>query len=220
MNPVIVYSRMSSTRLPGKALKCLNSYQLLDLVCKRLSTRFTGRIIIATGFGQENEPICRYAHENDIAIYQGHDDNLVLRTLGVIQKYRCDHFIRVNADTPFVDSDLISNAEKLIANYSLVTNIQRRTFPYGISVEIIDAKKYFELQDSCFKQEEEHVTKHLYRCLKSSDIYNIENLLNPNMEKLPEYTIDTNEDLARICLETKGKDLLKYKPKNYAYEIF
>lgn len=220
MNPIIVYSRMSSTRLPGKALKYIHSYQLLDLVCKRLSTRFTGRLIIATGFGLENEPICRYARENNIPIYRGHDDNLVLRTLGVIQNYRCDYFIRVNADTPFVDSDLISNAEKLIVNYALVTNIQRRTFPYGISVEIVDAKKYVELQDTCFKTEEEHVTKHLYRCLKSSEIFNIENLLNPNMVKLPEYTIDTKDDLERISLQTNGKDLLTYKPQNYRYGTF
>ena len=67
---MIIYSRMLSKRLPGKAMMQLHSYKLLDLIYQRLARRFSERIVIASGIAKENEPIQQYASDNKSEFFE------------------------------------------------------------------------------------------------------------------------------------------------------
>ena len=81
------------------------------------------------------------------------------------------------------------------SNYLLVTNILKRTFPYGVAVEWVDCKKYLELNNNVKDVELEHVTMHLYKDLSKNEIYNIENDLDYSHLEL---AVDLPADLTRI----------------------
>lgn len=97
----------------------------------------------------------------------------------------------------YVDVDLILKGFDILKNlnYQMVTNILKRTYPYGVAVEWIDAKEYLLQEKNVEDNEREHVTMHLYKHIPKNKIYNLENNLNLSHVKL---AVDTHEDLIRI----------------------
>jgi spore coat polysaccharide biosynthesis protein SpsF len=216
VNPVIVFSRMSSTRLPGKALESINGKPLLQIVCERLLPSFPGRVIVATGLSSVNDPIRSLCSNIDVPVFSGSDNNLVSRTIDLIDQYESEYFIRVNGDTPFVDASLLKSAEKYIDIFNIVSNIKQRTFPYGISVEIVRSDFYRSLESLCLPIELEHVTMHLYRVLTTSDIFNVLNSYDA-LRKFPRYVVDTASDLKFIREICSQIDPVLFTPDGYSF---
>ena len=195
-NPVILYARMTSTRLPGKPFCEINGTPLIEVVVRRLEKRFQGRIIVATGIDQRNDPIREWCSSMGIPVVSGSNENLVDRTKEVIIREDASYFVRANGDTPFIDPDLIAEHEHLISRFSLVSNIWRRSFPYGVSVEIVNAKRFLELEEHCRRDELEHTTAHLYRLLSPNEVFCVQNV-DPERKEGDErrFVVDTAEDL-------------------------
>ena len=160
----IVYARTDSTRFPDKCFHCLGGYSLIELVIKRVQKADIGQVILATTDRSVDDRLSDEGRRLGVRLVRGDTHNLVNRTLSVIDEVGVDAFCRVNADSPFVDIELLRLGRSLILrDIDFVTNLVRRTYPYGIALEWIIAHKYKELATNAHADEVEHVTKHLYR---------------------------------------------------------
>ena len=102
-----------------------------------------------------------YCIKNQIKYFRGDLENVAERFLHAGLKFDYDYAIRVNGDNLFLDHKLISEMISILDlnHYDLVSNVKDRTFPKGISVEIVNMKFYKKLFDK-FNQSkyQEHVT--------------------------------------------------------------
>jgi spore coat polysaccharide biosynthesis protein SpsF (cytidylyltransferase family) len=200
----IVPARMDSTRLPGKPLTLLQGKPLLEHVLNRARCiPGVSTVVLATTARPVDDPIVVFAEQNDVEAFSGALDDVASRFLDCARHFQADAFIRVNGDSPFLDSALIGRGTGAYAtgDVDFVTNLIGRTFPYGISVEIVKTAVYEQIyQRLTTDSEREHVTPYIYQHL---DHFKVHSLTSPRPElSAARLTVDTPADLAlleRVC---------------------
>ena len=145
---VIVFSRLNSTRLPGKALIKIAGITLVDRVLDKLEGVIgISRTIVATTESYLDDPLVAHLKTRGIDVFRGSIDDVALRAVSCARDYGLDHFVRVSGDSPFIDSNLINKAllEYRNGRFDLVTNVFPRSFPNGASVEVISTSSLQKL---------------------------------------------------------------------------
>ena len=138
--PVIIQARMSSERLLGKVLRSVRGKPMIEYLLDRLKqSKRIDRIIIATSKDKTDQPIVDYCRQNNIQCFKGDLNNVAGRFKDIIENERIESFVRICADSPLIDSNIIDAGIEIFKNekYEIVTNILRRTFPKGQSFEIL-----------------------------------------------------------------------------------
>ena len=108
---VIVFSRLNSTRLPGKALIKIAGITLVDRVLDKLEgVMGISRTIVATTESYLDDPLVAHLETRGIDVFRGSIDDVALRAVCCAEDYGLDHFVRVSGDSPFIDSNLINKA--------------------------------------------------------------------------------------------------------------
>ena len=208
---VLVFSRLNSTRLPGKALKKIAGITLVDRVLDKLEgVKGISRTIVATTESYLDDPLVAHLKTRGTDVFRGSIDDVALRAVCCARDYKLDYFVRVSGDSPFIDSNLINKALLEYQNgcFDLVTNIFPRSFPNGASVEVIGTssmQKLLSLTQDPYDRE--HVTPYFY---KNAGNFRIKNLSSGNKKyQGVNLAIDTPEDLRRVTwmLETYGERL-------------
>ena len=193
---------MSSERLPGKVLREVNGKPLLGYLLNRLEKiKNLDGVVVATSTSESDQEIVRYCKKNKVECYQGPLQNVAARFLGTLRIYQMDAFVRISADSPLLDPDLIDHSVTIFksSDYDFVTNVLKRTFPKGQSVEVVRAgtfMKYYPRIQS--QQDREHVTTYFYRNARQFKILNLPSP-DPGYSKI-NLSIDTKEDLNRFIL--------------------
>lgn len=204
-NAILIYSRLGSSRLPCKALKRIGHYKLVELIIERLrilEEKLNAEIFLATTDNPFDDTLVQFALDRGVSVFRGDEDNVMKRTLNFIESTGVDNICRVNGDCPLVDYQLLVSAfYKLNEGYDFVTNIQERTFPYGIAVEWFTSKLFKEFYHKASIKEKEHVTMHLYRYLNEIKYYNIVDKYNNSNLSL---TIDTLQDYILVSSYFEG----------------
>jgi len=195
----IIQARIGSTRLPGKVLMKLNEDTVLSLLLKQLKhSKFLTEKIIATTNNPKDDIIEKFAISNNIKLFRGDSDNVLDRYYQCAKKFSLTHIVRITADNPLIDPDIIDQAIKKYStfNYDYLTNSIDRTFPNGTEVEIFSfdaleiAWKYAKK-----KSEREHVTPYFYNNPKKFKIHHFKQKKNQSKFR---YTIDRKEDYALV----------------------
>ncbi len=164
---VIILARMDSRRLPGKALVNIAGRSLIGRVidiCRKLDN--VQEIILATSDRPVDEPLAEVAAQENIAVHRGAVDDVAGRFLGAMRGFHLDAALRLNGDSPLNRPALLSRAVEIFrqGEFDLVSNVPGRTFPFGVSAEVI-GRGIMEL--ACARMTEdgdrEHVTSFLYR---------------------------------------------------------
>lgn len=193
---------MSSKRLPGKVLLDIAGIPILKRVvesCQKVSV--ADKVVVATSNSPSDEEIIRFCDQNSYEVILGSLTNVYQRYLDVLQVSPCDAFVRVCADSPFIDDCLIYAAINLFDEFKpdLVTNVFPRSFPAGQSIEVIKSKTFASAEFS--KQEyfsKEHVTQTFY---KHPEHYEILNMYSaPILSRFDrKWAIDTKHEFDEIC---------------------
>ena len=218
----IIQCRMSSKRFPGKVLSPFMGKPLLLNVVNRLrKTKIKSSIILATSNEILDEPLVVYAKKIGIDVVRGPRDDVVKRYILALKKHKCEAFFRICGDSPLLFPNLfdyaisIYNKEK--ENVDLVSNVFPKTFPPGMSVELIKSSTFIKNNKNIVKKiDREHVTKYFYDNSKKFQIFNIncDKYVNPNLE----LTVDEIKDLRN--LETwylkKGERYMKLFPIKFS----
>lgn len=209
----VVQARMSSKRFPGKVLEKVNGKALLGYLLERLRPCRVDGMVVATSADKSDDAVESYCRENQVSCYRGDLENVASRFAEVIRGYGLDAFVRVNGDSPLIDGRLIDEAAAIFQKNEseIVTNIQRRSFPKGQSVEVFRAASFLEnFPLIALPEDREHVTSFFY---KNAGRFRIHNFSAPSDYSSFNLSIDTPEDLKAFagCVEwMNGKPYAEY----------
>ena len=211
----VVICRYNSSRLPGKILKKINNKAVLTYIIERLKcVENLNDIIVATSINATDQPIVDYCIKNKIKYYRGNLENVAERFLHAGLKFHFDYAIRINGDNLFLDHKLISEMISVLdlGHYDLVSNVKDRTFPKGISVEIVNVNFYKKLFNKFNESKyQEHVTNYMYEYPECGNFYHFI-IQTPPQAPGAQLAIDTENDfmLANQILNSFKQDHTKY----------
>jgi spore coat polysaccharide biosynthesis protein SpsF len=190
----IVLTRMDSSRLPGKALIKVAGKPIISYVLERaFKIKNVEQVVLATTKRAVDEPLVKYAIEENIPFFRGDTENVAKRVISCCKQYNYDAFVRINGDSPLLHWELIDTAVEKIKEqrYDIVT------YPTGMSVEVLEysayLKAYARMNDP---SDFEHVTTFLY---DNPDQFCIHSLLNQNNDWSGIHlAVDNQEDLEQF----------------------
>lgn len=162
----IIPARLDSTRLPGKVLRQVKGRSIIGYVIARAQRiPNVDALVVATTDRPLDDPLAEYVASQGVALYRGEPNDVALRLLTCARDFNADYFVRLNADSPFLDPELIGQGIEYCRDGApdLVTNLPGRTFPYGISVEVVRVATFQKVyEDLALPEDRENVTKFLY----------------------------------------------------------
>ena len=132
-------------------------------------------IIIATSDNQSDEPIIEFAEKSGIDFLRGDLNDVGQRLLEAAQSVSSDSFLRISADSPFIDWRILNQAICIHeqCEVDLVSNIFPRSYPKGQSVEVINTKALKQICSSDrTSSQKEHVTPYFYENYQEFRIVN------------------------------------------------
>ena len=108
---VIIQARMSSHRLPRKALLPIENIPIIILVAKRAAN--TGRhVIVATSNKASDDILVKSLIKNNISFYRGSSENVLSRFAKIVKNFDNEQLIfRLTADNVFPDGKLLDEME-------------------------------------------------------------------------------------------------------------
>ena len=198
---LIIQARCSSRRLKNKVLLKLNNTPvILHLINTIKKNKNIKKIIVATSNHKTDDKLIIYLKKVNILFYRGDLENVAERLYLAAKKYKAKKFMRISADSPLLDNDVINKAiqiNKKFPFYDLITNLYPRTFPKGQSVEIIKTSILEKNLKFMNKSEKEHVTKFFYTNKIKIKI-KIKNFKRFKNFKFKNYCIDNKRDIKQI----------------------
>ena len=164
---IIIQARVNSTRLKGKILKKIGKLSYLEILIKRLKkTKNIDKIIVACSDKKKDLEIIKICKKNNINIYVGDEQNVLKRFFFAAKKYNLENIVRITADCPLIDSDILDKMISLFIreNFDYISNINPPTFPDGLDIEIFNFKSLlFAFRNAKSKYDKEHVTPYIKR---------------------------------------------------------
>ena len=194
----IIQARMSSSRLPGKSMIKICSKPIIEHVFDRVkSCKLIDDVILATSIDPSDDILEEWAVNNSINCYRGSLDDVLDRFYNASIFYKVDNIVRITADCPLVDPNLIDKLFRYFKSkkVSYASNTNPPSFPDGFDIEIFD----FNSLKEAFKKTKnikdlEHVTPFLIRNKKFKK-YNLRNKKNLSNYKL---SIDSTDDFIKV----------------------
>jgi len=235
-----IEARMNSSRLPGKVMKKLGNYTLLEVLIKRLkNSKFIDDIAVATTANKEDDKIVNFLKKNQIKFFRGQENNVNLRLIKTAEKFDADLIVQLTADNPLVDPKIIdymikfylqnSNKYNFITNGGL-GNYSNSSVPLGLNAQIFSFKHLKANYKYCNKRDlKEHPSLYFYREGKKK--YKLKNISLPKQYRTNlkiRLTVDTIEDLklVRYVFKSLGnnnntnfglKEIISFFKKNKSY---
>jgi spore coat polysaccharide biosynthesis protein SpsF len=209
----IIQARMGSTRLPGKIMKKLDRENtVLDYVINQIKkSKKIEKIVIATTDLNEDDIIEKFCNDKKIDCFRGSVDDVLDRHYQCAKKYSFDSIVRTTSDNPIVDPEIIDLCINTYeeGEFDMVTTCNKRSYPYGISVEVFSFKALEKSwNESKLLSEREHVVLYIQNEKNDFKIYN---LINPKDLTYINCTVDNELDfnlLEKVVSEIKERPIL------------
>ena len=172
---VIIYARSSSKRLPNKILLNIKKNKsLLELVYERI--RLGSKkipIIINTSLSSNDNKIINFCKKKKISYFRGSLNNVFDRTIKCCAHYNISTFVRVCADRPFFDYNLMKKMIR-VHKGDISTNQLPRLSPKGLSCEIANINIFKQInQKKLSRKQKEHIFNYFYLNKKKFKINSI-----------------------------------------------
>ena len=196
---VIIFSRFNSTRLPGKAMIQINGKTLLERVFERAKLiKGVDIIVLATSSLSTDDILVDHLSDKEIKVFRGSLENVADRALKACEFYNIDKFARVCGDRPFFDPNLVSSLIQKHKEFQvdIATTTFPRTYPPGLTVEVLSTKVLREGLPKMKKEEKEHLTTYFYSNHHKYRIYNEPAPTDLNLEGL-DLCVDDTRGLQR-----------------------
>jgi len=218
----VILSRYSSSRLPGKALIKIKDKEVLKYIIERLEKVFKREyIVIATSTETSDDVIEEFSKKENIYCYRGSLNDVASRFYEAAYKKGWEYAARVCGDSIFVNIEALNSMLDILnkKHYNFISNVKNRTFPIGMSAEIVNLKYFGGLLKKIKKSKryKEHVTLYIYEKEKSGNHFFYYNKKVPEAAGIT-LSIDTAKDLyqTRKIVNQFNKPHWKYNLK----EIF
>lgn len=198
---VVILARYNSTRLPGKALRLIACKPVLQYILERIMRVFDNEnIVLATSDQYFDDPIAEFAKVQGVKCYRGSLNNVAERFYNAALINGFDYAVRINGDNIFVDTELLMEMKgiALCGKYDFISNVKNRSFPRGMSIEIVRLNYFFNSMTIIQKTEKykEHVTLCFYELFDEGHHFYVINKELPEASDI-QLALDTDEDLIR-----------------------
>jgi spore coat polysaccharide biosynthesis protein SpsF len=166
----IVQARMGSTRLPNKAMFKIKGIPVIEHVVRRvMGSKFIDKIVVATTMNRSDDVLEKYikAKLKGCDVFRGSEENVLERFYLCAKRYKPEIIVRITADDPLKDPEIIDEAIKLIqkdGSIDYCSNTLKPSYPEGLDVEVFR----FSALEKAYKEakldsEKEHVTPYIWK---------------------------------------------------------
>lgn len=166
----IIQARMTSSRLPGKVMREIAGYPMIDHVIQRVGlSKSIDEVVVATTTDTQDDEIAQFCQENRISCFRGHPYDVLDRFYQTSVTHKADVIVRITADCPLMDPGLIDELvnDFLGSEVDFATNRLpppwKRSYPIGLDIELVsfqNLEKAWKEATSTF--EREHVMPYFY----------------------------------------------------------
>ena len=208
---IFLSARSGSKRLPSKHfLKINEKLRFIDLCIYRLKkSNLVKKIFLCTTKKKEDDRFIKVCDYHNIQLFRGSTNNVAKRITDCAIKNSINVIVRITADCPLIDSELIDKCIKLHFDKKseYTSNILDLSFPDGLDVEVINLKTLQHSQKiSKSNLNKEHVTYFIRR----SKLYKKNNYKNNIDYSNRRWTLDNFKDYAFL-----KKVFLNFLPNKY-----
>lgn len=190
----MIQARCGSSRLPNKVLKDLCGKPVLQRVIERVQkSKYVNEVMVITSIEKNNLPILALCANLGVRVGIGSENDVLDRFYQTAKLLEPDYVIRITADCPCFDWQLLDNAITEMKSESDYLGMLSETFADGLDLEIIKfsalKKAYLEANHSF---EREHVTQYIVR---HPELFEIQDFSSPigNFGNY-RWTVDEPED--------------------------
>ena len=192
---------MSSTRLPGKVLMPIVRAPMIVRQIERVArARRIDKLVVATSDRPEDDAIEAAVRREGIAVHRGSLDNVLERFVGALDAHPADHVVRLTADCPLADPDVIDATIDLhlASGTDYASNSpEGAAFPKGLDVEVITAAGLRRAAAEADSQEaREHVTWDIWN---TPDRWRLAWLSDAPGQGEVRWTVDRPDDYAFVA---------------------
>ena len=217
INLAIVQARMTSSRLPGKVLSDICGKPSLQRMLERINMASSiDKVVVATTINTSDDLIVELCEKLKVDIFRGDEDDVLGRFCGAAEEAEAEIVIRLTADCPMIDPDVIDEVVSAfsIYNHDYLSNTIERTYPDGLDVEVMSINTLREAHKKAVAPFlREHVTPYISG--KRPDLgagdFRIDQIRFAADFSHIRWTLDTKEDLQRI------RSLVSKLPEDYRW---
>lgn len=190
---ILVQARLSSTRLPRKALADIGGMPVIAHVMTR--ARAVGvPVILATSSDSSDDELAAVAHERGWKIARGSLDDVLARFVTALPA-GTEHVVRLTGDCPLLDPAVVravlAALESSGADY--VSNTLEPSFPDGLDCEAIRVSALLQAaREAILPSDREHVTPYIWRHPERFGLLGLRHFPDLSAER---WTIDEAADL-------------------------
>lgn len=151
-------------------------------------------VVVATTTEPADDVLCAVADALGVAAVRGSAHDVLARFCRTVEQYPADAVVRLTADCPLLDPDLIDQVVavwRADPTLDYVSTTLIRTLPRGLDVEVARTSTLLSLERSARAHHRSHVTSALYE--PGSQYRTMGLCVSPSAEDL-RITLDTAED--------------------------
>jgi len=194
----IVQARMGSSRLPGKVLMDIGGVSMLARVVMRLrAAKRVDAIVIATSIAIGDDAVVREAGRLGAGVFRGSETDVLARFVGAAASYRADAIVRVTADCPLLDPEVVDAVIAALGDdVDYASNTHVRTYPRGLDVEALHRDTLVRIgRMATSAAAREHVTAFV---MEQPELFRTCQVCAERDDSDLRWTVDTDEDLALV----------------------
>ena len=193
-----VQARLGSKRFKNKVLKKIFGKPLIKILLDRLKySKMSKKIIVLVPSNNKNDQLFNLIKKFKYPVFRGSENDVLDRFYKAAIYYNADVVIRITADCPLIDPDIIDKAVKLFRKKKVdyLSNVRPPTFPDGLDVEVFSFNSLkYAWKNAKMKYDREHVTPFIVRS-KKFKTFNFRNNIDYSDER---FTVDKKEDFILI----------------------
>jgi len=200
---IVVFARMSSSRLPGKVLMDFGGRPLLaHIIARAQALKYP--VIVATSEGCEDDEVAEAAQRHGAIAFRGSLDNVLKRAVDCAHAHELDAFARLCGDRPYFPvGQMRDGLEQMRAALSgnrpldLATNHLPDSPPPGLSTEVVRVAALERvLAGNPNARHREHLTSGLYDDAGAYAMAPI--ACDFSATRMHRFAVDTAEDYRRL----------------------
>jgi spore coat polysaccharide biosynthesis protein SpsF (cytidylyltransferase family) len=198
---VVVQARLSSTRLPGKALVPIAGRPMLSQVLARArAVPGVNQTVLATTVSPEDDALVDLARSEGVPSVRGSVEDVLDRFHVALRAHRADAVVRITADCPLLDPQV---SGLVVADYlehrdetDYVSNIEPPTFPDGLDTEVASAAALERAwREGRLPSDREHVTTYIR---DGRNGFRLRNVVHDEDLSRHRWTVDEPRDLTFV----------------------
>lgn len=158
----VIQARMSSRRFPGKVLQPIQGTPMLEFLIRRIQkASCLDKLIVATSTNPVDDAIVKHVQAFGVEVVRGSENDVLSRYLHVIEKFPAHSVVRITADNPLTDPELL----ELVVSVFLSEHLDyayMKAVPLGTASDVFRAETlHFIAQHSSHTVHREHINAYI-----------------------------------------------------------